>query len=137
MLRLVASDGKYTYLRRINPKDVPALTQDTPAGYWLLGKTSIVLDCKPLEALPLEMLFVEFTDWPTELTSTHWLLENAEALLFCTTLLKFSTYLRDPKMLEAYKQERDEELQTLIGSEIDLEQEDTDNSMLYSTESQP
>lgn len=129
--RLVGDDNDYTYLHKIDPREVNELDTAQPAGYWLDGTTRIILDAKPDEDYTAEMQWVEYSSWNIAETHTHWLLDNAEDLLFAQTMLAMAPYTRDPKLVQTYKLLRDEALVTLEGARINTDTENADYTMNY------
>lgn len=108
------ADGGYYFsppLKPLKPQDRSRRSNGSPESYWLNGLSSIVFNAIPNEAMTFEVNLVEFTDWGTSSTWTHWLLDNATHLLLVRTLMMMgATRLRDPKLWEVYKAELDLEL---------------------------
>lgn len=130
MFRLTV-DGEYKYLNLINARDVAALTTERPQGYWLDAGKRIVLDAKPDIDYSGEMIWVEYTSWGTEDGYTHWLLDNAEDVLFHRTMMNMSPWLRDDRMYAVFEKELSSGLNTLEGSKINLDNENASEVMRY------
>lgn len=131
MFRIVGSDGVYSKLKNISPRDQTALDTAKPVGYYQIGYTKLILDSKPDEDYICELLYNEFTPWPTDESATNWLLENAEDVLLAQTLYMLAAFQRDVKLMTIYKNLRDEGLHTLETVDGDLEGSNTDDSMVY------
>lgn len=130
MFRLATPDG-YSYLTKIDPRDVSVLDIAKPQGYWYDGTRRMVLDAKPDEDYSAELLWVEFSAWSDDDDFRHWLLDFAEDVLFAKTMLGLSTYVRDARMRAALNEDLLTGLTTLESFKIDLENENTDVRMNY------
>lgn len=141
-IRTVGTDGTYTYLNRIQPEDlmglrsentVPRASDTVPRAYFLIGVNQLVLDAVPSEALSGEAIFREYTDWPTDESSQHPLLQMAsDVLLAQTQLFMAANILKDLRMVEVYKTLRDEGVNTLTRAEDEAAYGGSDNSMVFS-----
>lgn len=129
LARLVLSDGSYARLRKIDPRDCVSLDTARPSGYSTVGYGQMVLDTKPDAAYFCELRWNAFTAWPTALTATNWLLENAEDALLGQTMMGMAVHMRDQRMFAMYKLVRDEALHTLETTEGDYEESNRDDSM--------
>lgn len=120
-LRLLLPTGQYAYLTQVMGQEVDSPEGDIPAGYWVEGER-LWLDTPPKEDFPAELLWVEYTEWPTVGTAEHWLLNHAEDVLLAQTVLQLGPQLRDDKLMGLYKGLRDEGLRTLTLAEDERNQ---------------
>lgn len=125
------TENEFRTIRRINPLQQTSISEDTPSGFWRDGATRLILDAATPEELTGEVQAVVLTDWPTNLNSTHWLIDVAEDVLLAQTLMYSGFGQRDVAMYQMYKTIRDEGLQTLVQSEQEAEYSGTDDVMLY------
>ena len=123
-LRLVNLDGTYAPLNKIEPEDLIGLrTQNSqtnfvvPEAYFVIGNSKLVFDCVLSQDVSGEVMYYQYSDWPTDLGSTHPLLQFAADVLLQETLLMMALYLRDPRMADTIKVTRDEALNTLTRAE--------------------
>jgi len=130
-VRMISSTGEYTYLKRASPRDFTSVTVGESQGYWLAGNHTIVLENVPGEPLVGEALFDCYTEWPTEVSETHPLLQTASDVMMYQVLMMLSAHMRDGRVFEAYKILRDEALNTLTRSEDELAYGGTDDAMAY------
>lgn len=141
-IRLIGTDGAYSYLNRLQPEDltglrssttVPATSNTVPRGYFMVGVSQLVLDSVPAEAANGEAIFREYTDWPTDTASQHPLLQMAsDVLLAQTQWFMAVNIMKDLRMAEAYKVARDEGVNTLTRAEDESAYGGADNKMVYS-----
>lgn len=132
-IRLIDDDsGEYTYLRRVNPRDLDGTETSTPTAYWVSGVRTVVFNNTPDEALSGEAVFLEFTDWPTGPSETHTLFDIGTDVLLYQTLIHMAGFLRDADMVAAYKQLRDDAIITLLLSEDEQRFHGEAISMAYS-----
>lgn len=121
----------YKKLKLINPNDLAFLDSGLPSGYWLSGRSVIVLDKIPLANYVLEGYFKFFTDWPTDTDATPWLCSRASDVLAAQTMILIGNYLRDMQIVTHYRGWRDECLKTLFNSEQEIEYDGLDTEMAY------
>lgn len=132
-IRLIMSDGKYNYLNKVEPEDLTGLVSasnttfapnpptpgyPTPQSYYIVGLNTLVLDAIPYQDFTGEGILNEYTDWPTDLESTHPLLRiAADMLLAQTQLFMAINIMKDLRMVAAYKEMRDEAVNTMTRAE--------------------
>lgn len=141
MVRMVEKDTdcgpatRYHYLKKVNPKDTwrPEI-YPFPSFYWQNGYENLQLSMNPCAGFRYEFGWYQFTDWPSDLEATPWLLANAEDLLITQTLLEFAPRLRDPRLRSLYKDSRDEALKTVSMSDDEANDLDQVNVMQYGLE---
>lgn len=121
----------YSYLKKVEPEDVSALSYGRPAGYYLDAATQLVLDAIPQEALVVELAYREYTDWPTDTAATPVLLRLAPNLLRAQTLVQMAEELRDPRMVQVYTAMREEALSAVLRAQEESKMSGTDNVMVY------
>lgn len=137
MLRYSLPDGddtKFYKLFKIDPRDVTAVKDDYPTSYWLDGDEWIWFDNQPDDDLPLEMIFSQYTNWPTSDSEEPWLLANAEDAMLAKTMQLMAPYLRENSFLQTYKPMLDEGIRTLLLADEEFDWENTDNFMGYGVE---
>lgn len=122
----IPADGGYVFsdpLKSLKPQDRSRRGYGVPESYWKNGMSSLVLNSIPTENMTFEANLVEFTNWGSGSTWTHWLLDNATQLLLARTLMILgSTRLRDPKLWETYKAEFDLEIQAMGVAQEDIQE---------------
>lgn len=123
-LRIVNSDGNYSYVDKIEPEDSSGISMNgtsdqIPGKYWMVGNNTLVFAAVPPSDLSGEAMWYEFTDLAKENNDTqHYLITAAADALLAQTLLNVSAFVtRDARMLQGYKAMRDEALNTLTRSE--------------------
>jgi hypothetical protein len=116
--------GLYNYLNKVEPEDLQTLvstnstTDPVPRSYFIVGLNTLVLDTIPAIGYNGEAMFYEYTDWPVELTSQHPLLNIASDMMLAQTqLLMCVNILKDMRMIPAYKEARDEAVNTMTRAE--------------------
>lgn len=131
-IRLIDDDnGDYRYLKRVNPRMLSGTSDEAPTGYWLVGANTLVFDNTTQEALAGEAMLTRYTDWPVANDGTHPLLITAPDAMLYQTLIHMAAYLRDAAMVAAYKELRDEALNTLTRSEDELKYDGESIQMEY------
>jgi hypothetical protein len=116
--------GLYIYLNKVEPEDLQTVvstkttTDPTPKSYYIVGLNTLVLDTIPAVGYDGEAIFYEYTDWPSEPTSHHPLLEIASDMMLAQVqLLMAINILKDMRMIPAYKEARDEAVNTMTRAE--------------------
>lgn len=131
MFRWIGDDGEYSYLKRIEPKEVAVRATGVATGYWLDGVKRIVLSATPTQNLNGELQLARYTAWPANADEfEHWLIDQAEDVLIAQTLMMMAPRLRDPRLIDTYKSVRDEGLTTLINAEDEILYNDKDGGMV-------
>lgn len=113
-VRIVADDGAYTELERIDAHDMSALGEGTPTAYWMDGESNIIINATPTENINYQIQWYEFTDWPSDTSETPWLCKWAPDLLVAETLILIAALTRDPNLRMIYAQQRDEAMKTAL-----------------------
>lgn len=109
------SDGSgYRYLKKVDAREVIALTKGDPVGWYSDGDTQVVFDSIPLAANVYDLSYAEYTDWPTDYSQTPRLLAIGRNVLRSQTLLQLAEDTRDPRMIQIYTTRRNEGLQALL-----------------------
>lgn len=119
-IRLFGRDGTYIYLNKVEPEDLQSTrslnsTSDpTPHNYYIVGLKELVLDSIPQADFEGEGILYEYSSWPVEATAEHPLLDvGADLLLAQTQMFMAVNIMKDMRMVPAYKQLRDEAVNTL------------------------
>lgn len=112
-------ESNYVYLNRVDPIDIAVIeSTGNPTAYWLTGDESgsrfLVLDRVPATNLDLEIHSVEYSTWPTNLSATHWLLENAEEAMLAKTMQRLARYAEEPEWMQFYAEPFEEGLRTVL-----------------------
>jgi hypothetical protein len=131
-IRYLAQSGAYVYLRGTTPEGAPMKQSGVPQTYWHDGNNTIHLDSKVLEPLTLEVLWLEFTDWPTSLSAEPLLLNRAYNALLSQTLLFAAQDLRDDRLAATYTTRRDDAFRLADSVEGELAFSGTSHSMRFS-----
>jgi hypothetical protein len=139
--RFINGDGSYRYLNKINPqdslgivtKDSSAASSDiTPSAFWTIGNQLMVFNAVPSANMTGEAMWWSYTDWPTDLASEHALLSVASDVLLAQTLMFLAAFdLRDMRMMAAWKELRDEGVNTLTRAEDEAQYSGQSISMVY------
>lgn len=129
LFRWNLSDGTYQDLALRSPKDFLGLEVGTPSAYWLDGVERLVLASTPGENLSGELQVNRYTSWPTSLTATHWLIDNAEDILEAMAMVNFAKHARDPDLLSFWKGVFDTGLVGLYAADAELQFTNTDLRM--------
>jgi hypothetical protein len=134
----VSVKGNYIYLNKVEPEDIQGIVSNkstsdpTPKSYYIVGLNTLVLDTIPDINWNGEAIFYEYTDWPTELTSNHPLLNIASDLMLAQTQFFFAVnILKDTRMVSAYKAVRDEAVNTMTRAEDETKYGGETISMVY------
>lgn len=80
-IKIIQDDGGFYDLTQMDPKDLKKIETGQPLRYWLDGMEFIWFDRTPNKDYNAEMLYDKYTNWPTDLTKTTWLTDNAEEML--------------------------------------------------------
>ncbi len=121
--KILNTDGTYSFLQKVDPKDITATREAKPTAFWLDGVDFIWFDFTPSELLSAEIGYNEFSNWAALASGdTHWLLDHAEDLLLYQTLFQLAPFIRDPNLMAMYKPLRDEALRTVSLSDDEFEQ---------------
>jgi hypothetical protein len=104
----------YCYLRKVDARDVSALSYGPPVGYYTDGATQIVLDSVVQASTVLDISYAQYTDWPTDASQTPTLLAIGRNVLRSQTLLQLAEDMRDPRMVSIYTTRRNEGLTALL-----------------------
>lgn len=130
----VDADGRprpHHYITRIDPRDVLGGGCGVPQGYWLDAADSIIFDRASDEDIPLEVQLIQYTEWPSTDSATHWLLSNAEDAMIAQTCVMIAPLLRDPDLKQAYENMRVEAFRTLTLADDEFRYQNSDLRMNY------
>jgi hypothetical protein len=123
-IRLVNADGTYNYLNKIEPEDlqsirsITSVSDPTPHNYYIVGLKQLVLDSIPQVDASGEGILYEYSSWPSEPTATHPMLDVAADLLLAQVQMFMAVnIMKDLRMVPAYKELRDEAVNTLTRAE--------------------
>lgn len=131
-VRHLLENGKYKQIIQVDPQQVVSIDEGIPDGFWIDGDDHFWFDAFPSEGnLELELLLVEYSDWPTDLTKTHWLIDNAEDLLIAQTMILLAPTAREPEWIGMYTKSRDEALRTLLLADEELRQSARSERMVF------
>lgn len=135
LLRIVAgmSGDDYVNLNKVHPQDQRNAEADEPCGYYLEARNYIWLDCEipPATTYSLEHWFYQFTDWPSDIAQSPWLVVNAEELLIPATMLMLAPYARAPEWNTLYQPVVTSTLKTLIDAEEAIKRSQAQPAMIY------
>lgn len=155
--RIINTDGSYSYLNKVEGKDltqvnstantliaqtVPAPTSTVikPLNFFQVGLANIVLDAVPSQVFDAEAMFYNYSSWPTDAstipgggsTFTHPLLDIAADLLLAQSqMLIAANIMKDLRMFAAYKEMRDEAVNTLTRADDETKYGGESMKMLY------
>jgi hypothetical protein len=139
-VRLIDDLGNYLTLNKVEPEDLlgvvstqtAGISNPLPKSYYIVGLNTLVLDTIPAQDWTGESILYEYSDWPTELTTTHPLLQIAADMLLAQTQMFIAiNIMKDLRMVTAYKQMRDEAVNTLTRAEDENKYGGESISMAY------
>jgi hypothetical protein len=113
-IRYWQGDSEFVSLPRISPRDESGIISGLPTGYWISGSNLLVFNNVVEEKLYLEGMIVQYTDWPADDDTDHWLLRHAIDVLLYKTMENMAVYFRDGELLTIYKTQLAEALKTLM-----------------------
>lgn len=130
-VRLIRDDGSYMYLNKVEPEDILGIGNPAPnatfttrnekprlSAYWVVGNSQMVLNTVPDTDWSGEGMWLAYTDWPTDPSAEHPLMNMASDVLLAETLLLMAAFdLRDQRMVAGWKEIRDEGVNTLTRAE--------------------
>jgi hypothetical protein len=108
-------------LEHVDPALV-TLTDGTPVGYWLDGDDFLVLDAVPRDATTVEIIYYEYTSWPSDVNVTPALLMKYQNLLRAATLVQAGRELPDPALLSTFSPMLEEALTLSISADREARQ---------------
>lgn len=103
-------------LPKADRRKVLSLDLGYPTGWWQVGNT-LHFDGIVDRAYDLNLMWFEYTDWPTETTATPVMLQRYENLLFAQTLVEAWRELKDPAALADWTNTRDMALRAVLVAE--------------------
>lgn len=122
-LRFRKSDGKYVKMLQIQPgEDIEWNDSSLPRAYWLDGTSYLWLDSIGSDNLEFEISYYEYTDWPSDTSQTHWLLNHAEDVLLAGTMMFLGPYAREPEWMQTYKSIFDAGLLAMKQADVELQE---------------
>lgn len=131
MVRISSEGADYSYLIQVDPKDMVRVGTGKPEGYWLDGVDSLVLNANPGENYTMEVLYNQYSDWPTDLNAEPWLVVNAEDALVAKAMTYFAPQLRDSDMKTRWDGTLKEALDTLLKADEELRQSNRSERLGY------
>jgi hypothetical protein len=156
--RIVNTDGSYSYINKVEGKDLTLVNssantiiggavpptgtvfQIVPKNFFQVNLSTIVLDAVPSQNLNAEAMFYNYSSWPVDVTTipgggstfTHTLLLIASDMLLAQTQMNCAVnLLKDLRMMQAYKEVRDEAVNTLLRAEDETKWAGENIRMLY------
>lgn len=127
-VRIVNDDSTYSYLKKVQAKEITEYPSEKPKAYWISGMSAMYLNSVPDEDYSCEMEYSEFTAWPSSTAATPLLLQHYEDLLLYQTLYMFAALMRDRENVPVWKNLRDEFLR--VATLAQQEREDS-NEEIY------
>lgn len=132
MLRWIDStDFSYNTIFEVDPRRITQRKTAAATGYWRQGNDFLILDNKPDVNYDYEIIWSEYTDWPTDLNAAPWLVKNEVSLLMAETLLEFAGFLRDKDMRAEYQAQRDIAYKESIKADEDIRASNSDATTGY------
>lgn len=158
--RIINTDGSYKYVNKVEGKDltvvnstanvlisnsVPAPTSSLimPGNFFQVGLANLVLDAVPSQIFDAETMFYNYSSWPTDAstipgggsTFAHPLIDVAADLLLAQSqMLMAANIMKDLRMFAAYKEMRDEAVNTLTRADDETKFGGENIRMLYNPE---
>lgn len=129
--RILLEDGAYGYLDQISAKQMDSLEEGRPDGFWFDGNQYLVLNKTPTEDYDCEMLYVQFSDWPTDYSQTPWLLEFGEEALLARSMKMLQPYVNSPKLNIDYKEIEEQGLRTMLIADEEWRRSNRSEQMQY------
>lgn len=115
-------------LPKVDRRQVSSIHLGWPHGWWQVGNM-IQFDGIVNEPFLLDMMWFEYTAWPTDPTGVTPLLEQYENLLFAQTLINAWRELKDPEAMATWTAERDLALRAVLIAEDENQWEAQDLRM--------
>lgn len=115
----IEADGRKTFTRplpKADRRDVLSIDLGYPSGWWQVGN-SLHFDAKPAETFNLDLVWIEYTDWPVDNAALPVMLERYENLLLAQALMGAWRELKDDRALAEWTVSRDEALRAVLVSE--------------------
>lgn len=136
----LTSPGGYHYMTQIDGRDASRQDTDIPNGYWFGGTATtspfdtIYFDNIFDQTYTTQRAFSVYTTIPTDTTATPFIIQIFESALLAQTCLLFAPQMRDEKFMALQKAARDEALKTLVDTDIEARQANSQVSMEYGWE---
>lgn len=90
-----------------------------PTQFALNGGDELLFNAKFPEDCVGVLTLVRYSTWPKGDDQTHWLLQNAEALLLTQTMIEFMVDQRNDQGYAAVRSHRDEAVRALINADFE------------------
>ena len=158
--RIIKTDDSYKYLIKAEGKDLNQVnsTKNTlipgvvgtptsavimPGAFFQVGLSTVVLDAVPSQDFPAESMFYNYSSWPTDSTAipgggstfTHPLIDVAGDLILAQAQMFMATnIMKDLRMMAAYKELRDEAVNTLTRADDETKFGGEDMKMTFNPE---
>lgn len=116
---IIEADGRKSYshpLPKADRRDVTSIDLGYPSGWWQIGNT-LHFDAKPQTNMYLDLVWTEYTDWPTDTAAIPTLLQRYENLLFQQTMRDAWKSIKDFEAMGIAQQLRDEALRAVLVAE--------------------
>jgi hypothetical protein len=98
----------------------------------MIANKLMVFNAVPSANMTGEAMWWSYTDWPTDVSSEHVLLSIGSDVLLAQTLMFLAAFdLRDMRMMAAWKEVRDEGVNTLTRAEDEAQYSGQSISMVY------
>jgi hypothetical protein len=111
-------DDRWFFLKKGDPRDFIDKEKGIPSHYWLgSGNRKIKFNRPSVTDFDGEIFYNRYSDWPTDTTKTHWLLNNAEDILLAQVMILMAPVLRNPRLVGQYRPIRDEAIRTMMLAE--------------------
>lgn len=113
------ADGRKVFskpLPKADVRDVTSIDLGYPSGWWQVGNT-LHFDANPETTFNLDLVWLEYTDWPTDVNALPTLLERYENLLFAQVMRDAWVSLKDDVNAGTWNGLRDEALRAVLVAE--------------------
>lgn len=134
-LRLVlpgSNNNYFRYLREVDPIEVNSYAVDEhPQAYWRDGVEYFWLDGTPTQDYTGEISYNAYTVLPENTALSAKILDRYPRLVTASAIVLLGPDIRDDKMVERYKMQRDEWFQTVINAEEEAKIKNKDEAMQY------
>jgi len=127
--------GNWFYLQKRDPREETSVDgPTTPETYSQIGMRYIRFDSRWTgpDTLTMQGIVYKFSDWQTTRPDfRHFLLDQASDLLLFQTMLRIAGSVKDPRLDQMYRPQRDEALKAYFSMDTDAEYEGSEDAMVY------
>lgn len=114
--------GRYQKAKKIDFDDIdyPSTRHDSstvPTEFYLDGEHTLVFTTTTSEELTGEGMLERYSDFPIEGDEDHWLLNNAESLMLCESMMQLGIITRDDRSYAMYERNMQRAIQVMLNAD--------------------